>query len=201
MKAASADPKTSKYHRKTKVFARIFLPKTVGQGEKLPVLFYMHGGAFVIGSAYNSVYHSYVSSLAAGANVLAVSIEYRLAPEHPVATCFEDCWETVKWVTSHHHASGRQGPEPWINDQADFTRVYLAGDSAGGTLAQNMVMRASSCNINGVEDGVKIAGMVLIDTFFGTKPDDEYLWKCLCSDEKNLTGLEDISKIESHGSS
>lgn len=165
------------------VSARIFLPKTVSKGEKLPVLIYIHGGAFVIGSAFSSVYHSYVSSVVAQANVLAVSIQYRLAPEHPIPTCFEDCWETVKWITSH--AIDGQGPEPWINDHADFSRVFMAGDSAGGTITHNMMVRAS---VEGIENGaVKIVGMVLIHPFFGSGRNEE-LWEILCSDE---TGPED----------
>lgn len=173
-----------------KVFARLFLPKTVAVGEKLPVLFYMHGGAFTVGSAFNSVYHNYVRSLAIEAKVLAISIEYRLAPEKPVAVCFEDCWETMRWFESHN-VPGRKGPEPWINDHADFSRVYLAGDSAGGTLAQNMAMRAGVGGRDGIGEGVKIVGVILVHSFFGCKPDDEYLWKCLCSDEESVTGLED----------
>lgn len=167
-----------------RVSARIFLPKAVSKGEKLPVLIYIHGGAFVIGSAFSSVYHSFVSSVVEQANVLAVSIQYRLAPEHPIPACFEDCWETIKWVTSHANNGLRRrpDPEPWITDYADFTRIFVAGDSAGGTITQNMMARAAGC-IDGVEDGVvKIVGMILIHPYFGSGQ-SEKLWEVLCSDQ------------------
>lgn len=166
------------------VSARLFLPGGVEKDEKLPVLVYIHGGAFVIESAFSSQYHSYMSSVAAEAKVLALSVEYRLAPEHPIPACFEDSWAALKWVESH--AKDRQGPEPWINNHADFTRIYVAGDSAGGNIAHNTVSRASS---EGLEDGMKIVGMILAHPYFGSGQ-TEKLWDVICSDSDNK-GTED----------
>ena len=161
----------------TQVGARLYLPATVKPDEKLPVLIYIHGGAFVIGSAFSVVYHNYLTSVAAEANVVAVSIEYRLAPEHPIPACFDDSWAVTKWVASH---ANRQGPEPWFNNHADFSRVFLAGDSAGGNIAHYMAVKASR---EGLGDGVKLVGLILAHPYFG-KGGREELWEYITSDFK-----------------
>ncbi|CAI9104365.1 OLC1v1003021C1 [Oldenlandia corymbosa var. corymbosa] len=164
-----------------KVGARLFLPKTVKPDERLPVLVYFHGGAFVIESAFSAQYTAYLNSVVAEANVIAVSVEYRLAPEHKVPACYEDSWAVTKWVESH---SGKQGPDPWLNDHADFGRVFFAGDSAGANIAHNMAVRAS----NAEEGGIKPLGLILAHPFFGNgKPDK--LWQFICSD---FNGWEDL---------
>ncbi|KAL7118927.1 hypothetical protein ACP275_02G031600 [Erythranthe tilingii] len=165
------------------VSARIFLPKTTGGNPKLPLLIYIHGGAFAIESAFSSTYHNYAVSLASESRSVVVSIEYRLAPEHPIPACYEDSYAVVKWLDSHSRAGN--GPDPWINEHADFERVYLAGDSAGANIAHNMVIRAK----NNPEHGpnFKFAGLILIHPFFGIgKPDK--LWNYICPD---TTGSDD----------
>ncbi|CAK9159414.1 unnamed protein product [Ilex paraguariensis] len=156
------------------VSARLFLPRTTNPDQKLPLLIYIHGGAFSIQSPFSSVYHKYVSSLVELANVIAVSIDYRLAPEHSIPACYDDSWAVMEWVALH--ANGGQGPEPWLNDHADFRRVFLAGDSAGANIAHEMLVRAS--NADQVFDKM-IVGMVLNQPFFG---DDEpnKLWMLIC---------------------
>jgi acetyl esterase/lipase len=66
------------------ISARIFLPKIHDPTRKLPVLFYCHGGGFCFLSAFSPLLHNYVSALAAEAEAIAVSVVYRLAPEHPI---------------------------------------------------------------------------------------------------------------------
>lgn len=163
------------------VSVRLYLPKTTTPDEKLPIIIYIHGGAFAIESAFSPLYHPYVSSLAAEAKAIAVSIEYRLAPEHPIPACYDDSWQAFKWVLSHA-ATSRQGPEPWINNHADFGRVFLAGDSAGANIAHEVMVRASEQN-GGLGDDAKIVGMILVHPFFGDgKPDK--IWSCIAPDSR-----------------
>ncbi|KAK2991494.1 hypothetical protein RJ640_016529 [Escallonia rubra] len=96
--------------------ARLFLPKTTEPNEKLPLLIYIHGGAF------SSAYHNYLSSLVEESNVIAVSIEYRLAPEPPIPACYEDCYAVMKWVAQHNNSGDRPGLDPWLNEHADLGR-------------------------------------------------------------------------------
>ncbi|XP_051131464.1 probable carboxylesterase 12 [Andrographis paniculata] len=148
---------------------RLYLPQTK-TAAKLPLLIYIHGGAFSVQSAFSSVYHPYVNSLAADSKSVVVSIEYRLAPEHPLPACYDDSYAAVKWVGSHSRVG--QGPDPWLNEHADFERVYIAGDSAGANIAHDVVVRSASPAEN---LGLKFSGLILIHPFFGSgKPDK--LW-------------------------
>ncbi|KAF2289008.1 hypothetical protein GH714_023801 [Hevea brasiliensis] len=99
-------------------------------------------------------------------NVLVVVIPYRKAPEHPLPIAYDDACDAVKWVASHVNGDG---PETWINQHADFEKMFLVGDSAGANITHNVGIRF------GLDEGllgVKIAGMVLVHPFFG-KSDDQ----------------------------
>nr|CAD1826989.1 unnamed protein product [Ananas comosus var. bracteatus] len=99
--------------------------------EKLPIVVYFHGGAFVIGSASDPFSHRYLNRIAADAGAVAVSVDYRLAPEHPLPAAHDDAWAALEWVASH--APGGPGAEPWLAERGDFSRVFLIGCSAGPT--------------------------------------------------------------------
>ncbi|PIN20445.1 Arylacetamide deacetylase [Handroanthus impetiginosus] len=173
----SLDPKTGVESRdvvispENNVSARIYLPKTAGGGGKLPLIIYIHGGAFSIQSAFSSLYHYYINELASESGSIVVSIEYRLAPEHPIPACYDDSYAAIKWVDSH--AGAGQGPDPWLNECADFERVYVAGDSAGATISHNMVIRGGF--------GFKFSGLILIHPFFGIGEPNK-LWDFICPD-------------------
>ncbi|KAK9942171.1 hypothetical protein M0R45_007852 [Rubus argutus] len=74
----------------TGVKARIFIPKINGGGQKLPLLVHYHGGGFCLGSAFGEKFGNFLSSLVLKAKVIAVSVEYRLAPEHPLPIAYHD---------------------------------------------------------------------------------------------------------------
>ncbi|KAL6218782.1 hypothetical protein ACLB2K_011991 [Fragaria x ananassa] len=148
--------------------ARIYLPKLPDPTRKLPFLLYIHGGGFVIESPSSPIYHSHVSSLAAQANVVALSIHYRRAPEHPLPAAFEDSWAAFQWAATH---STGGGPESWLNEHADFNRVFVAGDSAGSTLAHHVVRQSG---VEGVS-GVNTVGVVLFHPYFRNEVPDKLL--------------------------
>ncbi|KAF8015795.1 hypothetical protein BT93_H1360 [Corymbia citriodora subsp. variegata] len=153
------------------ILARIHLPKLEpvnGQPEKLPILVYYHGGGFCIESAFSLVEHQYLTTLVAEAKILAVSVEYRLAPECPVPTIYDDCWEALRWVASHSVDGGAAAKEPWLADHGDFHRLFIGGDSAGANIAHNVLMRAGRDTILG---GIKISGAYLTHPYFwGSEP-------------------------------
>ncbi|KAL6661652.1 hypothetical protein ACP70R_001036 [Stipagrostis hirtigluma subsp. patula] len=194
--AASADAATGVASRdcviSPNVSARLYLPRAPdGDGAakaKLPVLVYYHGGGFCLGSAFNPTFHAYFNSFAALANVLVVSVEYRLAPEHPVPAAYADSWEALAWVVSH--AGAGAGDDPWLADHADFSRLYLGGESAGANIAHHMAMRVAA---EGLPHDTKIQGLVMIHPYFlGTNkvPSDDLdpaareslgsLWRVMC---------------------
>ncbi|OMO81446.1 Alpha/beta hydrolase-3 [Corchorus olitorius] len=148
---------------------RLFLPKITNPAlKKIPLLIYTHGGAFCIGSPFSPHYHEYLTSLVNKANVIAVSVQYRTAPEHPLPIAYDDAWTSIKWIASHVNGDG---PEPWLNEHADFEKVFLCGDSAGSNIAHNMTMRAKTDALV----GVKIDGLLLMNPFFMNDKRDELI--------------------------
>ncbi|KAF7113078.1 hypothetical protein RHSIM_RhsimUnG0163000 [Rhododendron simsii] len=166
---ASTDPTTgvrskdALIDKETGVSARIYIPKTTANAndnKKLPLLVYFHGGGFCIETAVSPTYHHHLNSLAAEANVVVVSVDYRRAPEHPLPAAYDDSWAAIKWAASHSKGGG---PEVWLNECVDFDRVFFAGDSAGANISHHMGIRVESEN----PDGFKLVGIALIHPYFG----------------------------------
>ncbi|KAM3356234.1 2-hydroxyisoflavanone dehydratase [Capsicum galapagoense] len=144
------------------VSARLYLPKkNITSSQKLPILVYYHGGALVLGSAFFNMYHNYLNVLFSESNAIAVSIEYRLAPEHDVQTIYEDSWTALQWVASHASEKFTSANEdPWLKNYGDFSRLSICGDSAGGNIVYHMVMRAGK--EGGINTNVTINGSILV---------------------------------------
>lgn len=102
--------------------ARIYTPTVKGPRHPLPVLLYMHGGGWVM-SSVNAVDPA-VRLLANEAKVIVVSIDYRLAPEHPFPAAHEDTSSAFDWVEAHAKEIG-----------GDPERIGIGGDSAGANMA------------------------------------------------------------------
>ncbi len=119
---------------------RIYRP---GNAEALPLLLFMHGGGFVLGDLES--HDEIARRITAHSGCVTVSVDYRLAPEHPYPAAVDDCFAALKWAASH---AGELG--------ADASRVVVIGDSAGANLAAVTALRARD------EHGPEIAGQVLI---------------------------------------
>ncbi|KAL8155003.1 putative carboxylesterase 12 [Apium graveolens] len=165
---ASVDPATGVRSKdviinaESGVSARLYLPKSIDTGHKLPLFVYIHGGAFVIDTAFSPLYHTFLNNLAAEANIIVVSVDYRRAPEHPLPIAYEDSWDAILWAASH---SSGNGQEAWLNEYADFQSVFFSGDSAGANIAHNMAMLAGSEKV----EGMHVEGIVLVHPFFWGK--------------------------------
>ncbi|KAJ3676979.1 hypothetical protein LUZ60_002703 [Juncus effusus] len=134
----------------TGLLVRIYLPNLVSSPDKkVPIIVYCHGGCFVIG--FDSRNHAFMNRLASQANVIAVSVDYRLAPENPIPAPYNDSLEALKWVVSH--ANG--GPEPWLVSHGDFNNVFVVGFSAGGNIVHNVALQ-----------DVRFTGLVVIHPYF-----------------------------------
>lgn len=107
--------------------ARIYLP-TSGGGPRGGML-HIHGGAFVTGDLDVSETHS--GRMADAADIVVVDVDYRLAPEHPFPTGFEDCYTALCWLAEH---AGELG--------VDATRLAVGGESAGGALSAAVALAA-----------------------------------------------------------
>jgi acetyl esterase/lipase len=97
-----------------------------------PVLLFFHGGGFVVGDL--DTHDGTCRQHAVGASAVVVSVEYRLAPEHPYPAAVDDAWAATQWVAQHGSEIG-----------ADADRLAVAGDSAGGTISAVIAQRARDC--------------------------------------------------------
>jgi acetyl esterase len=100
------------------VTADVVVPRAPGPH---PVLVYLHGGGWVCGSPRT---HRKIGYRFAEAGYLVFNVDYRLAPEHPFPTPFEDCVAAVRWA---RREAARFGGDP--------ARLAVGGDSAGGNLS------------------------------------------------------------------
>ncbi|KAH7517963.1 hypothetical protein FEM48_Zijuj09G0120000 [Ziziphus jujuba var. spinosa] len=136
--------------------------------QKLPLVIYFHGGGFLVQTPFSSTCHSFINSLVALANVVVVSVHYRRAPEHPIPTAYDDSWAAVKWVSSHSRGKGQS---EWLNSNADFSRVFFAGDSAGANIATNMAIRVGLLSDDEEVVSTKLNGIVMVHPYFcGKEP-------------------------------
>jgi acetyl esterase/lipase len=107
--------------------ARIYRPRAGASPRG--ALVHFHGGAFIGGDLDLS--EGAVGRMADVANVVVVDVDYRLAPEHPFPTGFEDCYNALEWVAA-------QAPELGV----DRARLAVGGESAGGALAAAVAIAA-----------------------------------------------------------
>lgn len=141
----------------TGVTARLYRPNSTPEKSKLPLLIYFHGGAFCIASASEPLYHNSLNKLVSEANVVAISVNYRLAPEHPLPTAYEDSWDAIQWISSHG-----KDREDWLSeDNVDFWRVFLSGDSAGANIGHYMALK-----LKDLESELKVAGLIMVNPYF-----------------------------------
>lgn len=104
------------------VRARLYRPFAAAPEGMLPLLIYFHGGGWTVGDLDS--YDVLCRELAVGAGCAVLSVEYRLAPEHPFPAAVEDADLAVRWSVRHARQLG-----------IDCARVAVGGDSAGGNLA------------------------------------------------------------------
>src|SRR5882724_3787908 len=124
--------------------ARVYTPKTLRQADGMaPCLVFFHGGGWVIGDLES---HDVVcQKLAHEGELIVISVDYRLAPEHKFPAAVEDAITATAWIADNAKTLG-----------IDTARLSVGGDSAGGNLAAVVAISARDGK------GPAISGQVLI---------------------------------------
>lgn len=104
---------------------RVYSP--AGVAESLPGLLFIHGGGFATGTLDSGDY--LCSEVAAEVGAVVVSVDYRLAPEHPFPAGLEDCYAALRWFAASAADVG-----------VDSSRIGVSGVSAGGGLAAALTL-------------------------------------------------------------
>ena len=119
---------------------RLYVPRGVsGTG---PLLVWFHGGGFLYGGL--DTHDPACRFLAERSGMRVLSVDYRLAPEHPFPAAADDCAASYRWIVENAAAL-----------EADPERLAVGGDSAGGTLAADVAITAA-------REGLPLAFQVLV---------------------------------------
>ncbi|MEE4195502.1 MAG: alpha/beta hydrolase [Anaerolineae bacterium] len=121
---------------------RCYMP--AGEGP-FPIFVYYHGGGWVLGNL--NLADNFARSLCYYGKMSVISVDYRLAPEHPFPAGFDDAYHAYLWAGDPQNAKEFRG---------DLTKLIVGGDSAGGNLAAAVSLKARE------ESGPRIAQQVLI---------------------------------------
>ncbi len=108
---------------------RCFLYKPAEQGSSCPGYLHIHGGGYIMGSVEGSDISNL--QLCSKLGIVILSVDYRLAPEHPIPAPLDDCYAGLAWL---HENAGSLGVDP--------RRIGIGGESAGGGLAAALAIRA-----------------------------------------------------------
>lgn len=101
---------------------KIRVHRPEGATGPLPLLVHFHGGGFVIGNI--GIYDPWCTAVAARADVVVVTVAYRMAPEHHAPLAIHDCLDATHWAIEHAAEIGARADS-----------MGVTGDSAGGNLA------------------------------------------------------------------
>lgn len=118
-----------------------------------PALIFIHGGGWVFGS--RASHDPICRALASSSGVDLISLEYRLAPEHPFPAAIDDCWNATHHIVEHA-----------AQFDLDPERIGVGGDSAGGNLAAAVALRAR-------ENGLRLACQYLLYPALDARCDTE----------------------------
>jgi len=155
---------------------RIYTPEGAGP---FPVLVYFHGGGWVIGDLDTA--DAACRDLCRTAGCVVVSVDYRLAPEHPYPAAVDDAYAATRWAADNAQALNGNG------------RLAVGGESAGGNLAAVVSLRARDLEAPQIDfqllaypvtdcDLSRESYQRLADGYLLTTETMQYFWDIYCPD-------------------
>ncbi|KAI3823390.1 hypothetical protein L1987_04825 [Smallanthus sonchifolius] len=160
------------YDKLHNLHLRLYKPKsTTTSAAKLPVMYFLHGGGFCLGSFAWPNFHNCCLRLSSALHAIVVAPDYRLAPEHRLPAALDDSLAALKWLqTMAGNPNGGLAGDELVGDVVDcfdFDRVFITGDSSGGNIAHYLAVRLGPGSPELAP--VKIRGYVMMAPFFGGK--------------------------------
>ncbi len=164
---------------------RIYRPEK--QTGRFPAILWIHGGGYILGDIDQEDFTS--KKLALAAECTVISVDYRLAPEHPYPAPLEDCYTALQWLSAHTEEL-----------EVNKSRIAIGGASAGGGLAAGLAILArdraevetcfqllvypmiNDCN-------VVPASNTLPDTLFWTRESNLVGWRSYLGCEPGIEGI------------
>lgn len=155
----------------------VYEPKT--RNDRVPAMLHIHGGGFVSGTP--EMRHLNSIHFAQSLGCFVISVDYRLAPEHPYPDGIEDCYAALHWL--HANAEGL-GIDP--------ERIAIAGESAGGGLAAALALLARDRGEFAV--CFQLLAYPMIDDR-NTAHDHSYIGEFVWTSENNRFGWASLLRI------
>ncbi|KVH90529.1 probable carboxylesterase 15 [Cynara cardunculus var. scolymus] len=149
---------------------RLYKPISTTAAAKLPVIFYLRGGGFCLGSFAWPHIHNCCLRLSSALHAIVVAPDYRLAPEHRLPAAMDDSLAALKWLQDLGRNPKGSGGDVWLDDVVnsfDFDRFFITGDSSGGNIAHHLAVQLGPGSPELAP--VKIRGYVMLAPFFGGK--------------------------------
>ncbi|KAL2926451.1 putative carboxylesterase 18 [Bienertia sinuspersici] len=144
---------------------RVFIPADSLSYSSLPVILYFHGGGFVSFSPAKLIFNALCQKLAGDLAAIYISVAYRRSPENCWPAQYDDGFDVLRFLDDVEMREKIRDFDILAN--ADLSRCFLAGDSAGGNIAHHVAVRA--CESEAQFKTVRIRGLIGIQPFFGGK--------------------------------
>jgi len=133
---------------------RVFTPAASSAHGVLPVVIFFHGGGFAFLSPDSFVYDAVCRRFCRRIPAVVVSVNYRHTPEHRCPSQYDDGEDVLKFLDENPKV---------LPENADLSKCFLAGDSAGANLAHHVAVRVAKSGLR----EVRVVGLVSVQPWFG----------------------------------
>ncbi|KAL6499338.1 hypothetical protein OROHE_026001 [Orobanche hederae] len=151
---------------KNKTCIRLFRPRNIPQGTKLPLVIHFHGGGFMWLGADAIIFTELCNRISTHSPAVIAAVSYRLTPEHRLPAAYDDAVEAINWAKTQalSAAAGRhRACDPWMKELVDFSKVFLMGFGSGGNIVYHTALRVVDLDL----EPLKIVGLIMNQPLVG----------------------------------